>query len=500
MRNILHLALLVGITIGAASCKKQTEESSADAKTLTSAQQIFQKYQEDFPKSKSANWQDIARPLPADFTPIWDAAIESSSGGTAFVTVPISTPTKYTAVFPCTELSEHNHDHDHGSVVVVQKLVVYMSGDSSGCYIANIVPFSDCELSSAQINRGFYANSGMAKFTGFAAYHTLKGEMVHIDLYNGGMKQNTLLPNDEQAGPATKYARLYLNDISPITTKAVPSNFNPFQYGYCDICRQPCGSPHNRSVSYDLTSSVGKMYHDKNQSNYTAHCFGCNRLQTSCQCPYPPINPPVWCAIHQTYKHICGCGGGDPKPPTTCHLCNDPACRDDSNQNNLSDAVHRQFLLETLGRGYIPYTELHSMQVTHRDIDRNRIYQEDLHRHNLQDPYENYEVANKRLRDFFMHCCFFGMYADATHPILDTYLTVAERQEKLGFYVYYPMSPIVPRMPSMDDKRNTFLSIFNGIKAVSIEGAHSDITPEEEMAYKAPFGQIYDRWASGQRF
>lgn len=467
MKKLFHLALAT-LVVSIVACQKQTAGPSPTVDSKATARQIFEQQKSLLPQTKLSNAQDLVKPLPGDFTPLWDQAVELTTAGQTSVTVPITSSVSYNAVYPCENL-DADHHHNHHPISVIQKLVIITSADNPKCYIANTVPYED----------------GDGEFTGFTAYHNFDGTLSHIDQFDNGAKVVTAQSGDDELiGEITRAVKLYPNNSTRIT------NYLP--QVECFICHD---------ASCNRVNVVN------------AHCANCFKLYSKCQClvndrcqycrkpKAGPDNIVCKCSTSGgdggggtgTPCSLCGstdCQGHISMPP--CALCKEPYgyCSQYNDGRYLEEYVHVQTLLDVFG-DIVSQSNRHYLQLGSRVIDREQNSEGDEFKHNLRLPYEDYNAAYNKLRNWFIlkiqqHKTSYDLsrFGEALHPILDSYISTSERMEMLSYFTYATYGDIVSSMSPSSNKNSAAMSIYNAVQSLP------------QYPTDAQAGAVFDDWAN----
>lgn len=454
-------------------------DSGDGAEVRISARQIYEQSRSALPQTKSGEYADLARPLPVDFAPRWDETLERTAGGITTVDVPISAATGYTAVFPCTEHGDTNHDHS--TITVTQKLAIVMSEDSTACYVVNIIPFDGCALTDAALASGFRSDIGMDGLSGFAAYHHLDGSLSRIDGFDRGIKTGSAYPsNNEAIGAITRNAQLYA------TTPGITSA-SIWDYDMCEICLTRCEFAYNSSVQYATDPTLYRYF----QECRAKHCLLCRKLTKNCTCTKPTDPPHVidpklvcpTCGVHR-------CKKDHSSPPPICAYCG-IACSSSVDPRQTPEIVHGEFLRAQFGSGRIPYIDLHNFQQGCYYVDKYRVGSGDEYLHNMRLPTENYDVAYNKLRNYFISVVkeaksstptYISRIGEAMHPVLDLYISNDKRMGMLNYYSYPTYGNIIPR-GALSNQSRDIQTMFDAIKTLP------------QYPSDAQVAAIFDAWA-----
>lgn len=480
-----RLATLACISMFAAiiSCQRSDDNLPAPRSTkATTARELFDRQSHALPNTKStAATEDIVRPMPIGMAPQWDMAIETPYSDGVAITIPVSSAIGYLATYPC---AGHDHgaehaDHAEQNVVVTQKLVVLMParGGDSLCYVVNIVPYADCDLSNAALAEGFAYGGSFVGFSGFAAYHRLDGSLSHIDSYNKGTVASMALPGDNEAiSLVTRNARLFIENR--VQTKAGnPLDFDP-RSGICAICFQRCG--------------VAVLYGSEIVGSAT-HCMQCRQYKgngpaspSRCMCPAPPGTPCRTCGI-------VNCGiNHHPSLGLTCAYCGVMSCTDAIDPRQYPINLQRTLLYNAFTLGYVPTAVLHLMQTGSYAIETNRQGQGDEFYHNLLISSESPTNAVAKVRNHFVSSIrsykngngtYIPTLGEAIHPMVDYFVPLSDRQAALNYYTYISYTNIIQTMP--------------GSINASIQRLYNAIQALPQYPSDAQIIAVFDEWCSG---
>lgn len=508
-----RLATLACISMFAAiiSCQRSDDNLPAPRSTkATTARELFDRQSHALPNTKStAAAEDIVRPMPIGMAPLWDKAIETPYSDGVAITIPVGSTVGYLATYPC---SGHDHGDEHAhhaeqSVVVTQKLVVLMParGGDSLCYVVNIVPYADCDLSNAALAEGFAYGGSFVGFSGFAAYHRLDGTLSHIDSYNKGTVASTALPGDNEAiSLVTRNARLFIENR--MQTKANdPYDFDP-NTAICNKCYTRCGSAYSNAIAattIDYSNPEKRRKYELNVTNGSLHCSMCNKLKSGrpgstsyCQCTTPPTCPvcgipncktnhqggcPICgmpdCPIIGQHPGICpvcklqGCTTDHSSSSSTCLYCGIQCTNKVVNTSPTPPNHQRSMLFDAL-YNHVVSTSLHLIQEGSYALEVNRRSQGDEFYHNLLATSETYTTARAKLQNHFVGIVRgYKNYGgnsvrnlgEAMHSLLDYFVPTTDRQSSLNYYTYVSYTNIVQ---SMGSATSSARNLYNAIQAL----------------------------------
>lgn len=477
-----RLATLACISMFAAiiSCQRSDDILTAPRSTkATTARELFDRQSHALPNTKStATAENIVRPMPVGMAPQWDKAIETSYSDGVAVTVPVSSAIEYLATYPC---SGHDHGDEHAhhaeqSVVVTQKLVVLMPerGGDSLCYVVNIVPYADCDLSSAALAEGFAHGSGLAGFSGFTAYHHLDGSLSHIDSYNKGAVASTVLHGDNEAiSLVTRNAQLFIE--SQMQTKA-NRPFDP-RYDVCAICYHRCGA----AVPYNINKIADDVTHCPICRNYKgngpAH-------PSQCTCSPPGTTCPTCGILNCGVNHF-------PSTRPTCEYCGVSQCPNPKYSQQYPINFQRPLLLKAFDL-YVTPTALHLMQEGSYALEVDRQGRGDEFYHNLFVPTESAASAIAKLQNHFISFIrsykngnneYLPFLGEAIHPMVDYFVPTTDRQAALNYYSYISYTNVIQTMPG--NINSSIRNLYNSIQALP------------QYPTDAQIIAVFDEWCSG---
>lgn len=472
MKKSFHLALSA-LLVGIVACQKQNAEPAPAVDSKAAARQIFEQQRPLLPQTKLGNAQDLVKPLPGDFTPLWDQAVELTNAGQTSVTVPITSSVSYNAVYPC-----QNHDadhHDHHPILVIQKLVVITSADNPKCYIANTIPCQE----------------GDGELTGFIAYHNFDGTLSHIDQFDNGTKVATAQKDDQKLiGEITRAVKLYPNNNSTRITNYLPS-------AECKICYDAsCPAP---NYVPRHCSSCFKEYGSCNHGDASQNrCSVCGFIKSpdltlnQCICPTSgggggggslkcPVCGYVNCSGHQGFS-LC----------VLCDRYNDGYCLMFNDGRNMEDYVHAKTLLAVF-KDRVSRSAIHELQSGCNYVDTDLNTSDNEYVHNLMLFNTNRNDEYNKLRNWFIlkvqqhkSNTALSRMGEVLHPILDWYLPISQRVAMLDFYVYQTYEDVVLGPSSMHQVNADILNVYNTIQSL----------PQSPSVSQA--GAIFDNWAESK--
>lgn len=479
MKKHIYLTLLASLVsvVSITSCQKQDFNESPNAKSSSKAMQIYEQHKAKFATTKSANFQDVVKPLPGNFTALWEQATERQVGSDVITTIPIISQVNYLAIYPCSSGHE-GHEHNHSEIAVVQKLVVIQGASDSKCYIVNITPYENCSLSSSEINANFIIGDELADFNGFVAYHELDGTVAFVEKYGAGAKMEVASQGNETlCSEITKSVKLYKQELAKMA----------LMYNTCFICYElECTQPN--VVSFHCTICYSN-YNNCSHGSQVSRCSKCgyitneNPALNQCICTTsPPSNTCSICfSSNCTSQHL-----NDP-PCALCYYsrseCND--YRED--RYVTSTHVHYQ-VIRDLARSFLSSANMHHFQHGSASTDSGCNTPGYEYVHNLRLSNESPLEAYNKIRNWFIAKVKFykssnytGM-GEALHPVLDWYLPVSQRQQMLNYYSYHSFVNIFPYSPQLSSRNSDVLQLHNSIVNLPQQPSDSQI------------GTLLDNW------
>lgn len=453
MKKSFHLALSA-LLVGIVACQKQNAEPAPAVDSKAAARQIFEQQRPLLPQTKLGNAQDLVKPLPGDFTPLWDQAVELTNAGQTSVTVPITSSVSYNAVYPC-----QNHDadhHDHHPILVIQKLVVITSADNPKCYIANTIPCQE----------------GDGELTGFIAYHNFDGTLSHIDQFDNGTKVATAQKDDQKLiGEITRAVKLYPN----ISDNGVNRVYEKLDWSCANNIVV------KRSIEYpSFTPCVFCGINDCTTAHTLRdHCPICRQVDYLCLCLDASAEGLIrcsWCRLYINYpvdSRACKCVDWRKVRLPKCSVCNSLNCYMTHNNNstarncpacggsetcslrpytNSKHMVHAD-VIKTLFQPILSNVDLHSFQDGCQYVDNFRFSEGDEYKHALTYKFysEDVKVEYEKLKSYFvlkirsfLSSNSYTTLGEALHPLFDCYITVEERVEySIPYFVYFPPQSLI---------------------------------------------------------
>lgn len=499
-KNVLNAKTRVvcaGLAVLAAvgwSCSRKDEPAMNPHQTEGAIAQARSFYENTATSlTKTVADQTVAiKPLPGEMIPLWDRATAAalSDGTTAWVDVPITAGVTYTAVRGGTHAHEAGEEcgHDHEAVQAVQKLTVYTAADGTKqSLIATIVPEPEC---TANLN-DFSSADGLAGFSGFVSWHDLTGKLIRVAEYENGTKNRSAEPDGNNEA-----------EILEIVDNAILYPFDAPTNNYTMT---------KVDDDYSLSCKICGEIMCKSKNNWSVHCRICKKYDnpgwaadSKCVCPRCPT-----CGknIKPNSKHdldVCKCKKPLPTPEA-CPICKKLVCSHKQNPSGVGGtpvipyvAVHYNFLNTVLGYLFTDNgTGFKELDRGCDGLDRNFQLAGDEYLHGIYGYRDNssQSTAKAQMRSHFIsrmgqfiRSDSWMSFGEGLHSVLDTYISLQDRIDMLGYYSYETMRNIV-------DGQNIAPYTINSApcwQAVLL--ILSELNTLEPTATDAQIGAIFDKW------
>ncbi|MDR0712525.1 MAG: hypothetical protein LBF67_09330 [Prevotellaceae bacterium] len=191
MRKKFYLAAFLApiAALALSSCIKDPEWGrTLEASQLeeADARAFFERYVEGLPMELRP-----AGITPGNFAPEWAKATPASSGGVAYLNVPIVAEHAYEGYFAKDYTQTPKDDKDYYHTAIAQKLAVAKEQGTGrfACVVVTIIPAeSHATKSSSEVQRMFYCGGANARFSGVVIYSTFEdgGYTLCVDRYQKG--------------------------------------------------------------------------------------------------------------------------------------------------------------------------------------------------------------------------------------------------------------------------------------------------------------------------